>query len=62
MFLEDVLGLIILFIVFILQFNNLIADKPEIHTVVKDYKNLLAQNVDNASDLIPDLAKIVAQY
>jgi hypothetical protein len=45
-----------------LLFNNLIADKPDVLEAVKNYKHLLAQNVDKASDLIPDLANIVAQY
>jgi ankyrin repeat protein len=44
------------------HFNKLIADKPEVLEAIKEYKNLLAQNVDKTFGLIPDLANIVAQY
>jgi len=43
-------------------FNNLIADKPEMHAVVKQYKKDLANAISEQTGFIPDLTNIVAKY
>ena len=43
-------------------FNNLIADKPEIHAIVQQYKLERGYVISQIPELIPDISNIVVQY
>jgi len=45
-----------------LYFNNLIADKREMYEIIKNYKNEVAQQIYTRTELIPDIANIIAEY
>lgn len=47
---------------YVLYFNNLIADKPAIHEVIKQYKKSVAKEISENTNIIPDIANIIAEY